>query len=105
MLASIQSQMRIRDKAKDCFGDVAALDPAWQILLYMYSNSPLESDALLSNLKQKLGVPETALKRSLLYVESRGFVLRASNGDTKAGGSIFLSEQAQAMMEEVFANA
>jgi DNA-binding MarR family transcriptional regulator len=100
ILASVQSHMRIRGKAKDTLGNFATLDAGWQLLLYLFTNPPIDRDEALSNLQIHLGFSETTLKRCLRYAESEGYVLTTPNGGT----DISLSDQARAKLEQVFAD-
>lgn len=93
--------MMIRGRAAEYFGEFAALDAGWQILLCLFSNPQVERTAILSELRRRLGVPESTLKRCLHYAELKGFVLALPNGGTK----VHLSKKAQAQIEEIFADA
>jgi DNA-binding MarR family transcriptional regulator len=101
MLASVQSHMRVRRKATDIFGNFATLDAGWQLLLYLFSNPPIDRDKALSNLRIHLDLPIATLTRCLRCAESEGFILTAPNGGT----DISLSDQARAKLEQVFAES
>lgn len=105
MLAAVQSHARVRGKAAEYFGDVAAVDPAWQILLRLFS-SDLEGlqpnrDGLLAG----SNCAETTMERCLIYLEGKGHVTTNSCDGPSTANNISLTQKARAALVQIFAEA
>lgn len=77
-------------------------DPAWDMLLELYSASLLEKRLPVSRLAERSGVPMTTALRWISALEREGLVVRAADSVDRRRIFLSLSPKGEAAMESYF---
>ncbi|OYY68632.1 winged helix DNA-binding protein [Sphingomonas sp. 28-63-12] len=99
LAAEVYQARRVRDA---CFGDDAALfgEPAWDILLDLYSAGAAGREMSISTACSAANVPSTTALRHLGNLEERGLIERQADPEDRRRSIVKLSSKASAIMTE-----
>jgi len=98
-----QHELQRRKIRNALLGEILFSDPAWEILLFLYSEQADRTYLATSELATKSGIPLTTVVRWLLTLESRGLIWRKVDVRDRRATNVGLTDKGTALMCRYFA--
>lgn len=97
-------EVRRRRFRESVLGGDLFSDPAWDILLVLYSEFPLRKHLLIRDFVVSIGIPLTTILRWLAALEGRGLIWRRDDERDRRAVNVGLTELGTQLMTRCFAD-
>lgn len=97
--------LRLRKAAKSCFGQPSISEPAWNLMLALYSTEEAGKKLHIGSIAKRADVPRSTALRWLIKLESSGFVDLLPDPSDKRAVRVRMTSEGAAAMQRSFTAA
>lgn len=97
--------LRLRKAAKSCFGPPVLSEPAWSLMLALYTADEARKDLHIGSVAQRADIPRSTALRWLIKLQDNGFVSLTRDADDKRAVSVRMTDDGLDGMKRSFTAA